>query len=42
MSGSSEALRRIEAILDEKSFVEIGAGVSARNTDFLLNRESTP
>ncbi|MBR0171396.1 MAG: carboxyl transferase [Lachnospiraceae bacterium] len=42
MSGSSDALRRIEAILDEKSFVEIGAGVSARNTDFLLNRESTP
>ena len=31
---TSSAGRRIAALLDENSFVEIGAEVTARNTDF--------
>ena len=42
MSGSSQAKRRIEALLDEKSFVEIGRDVRARNTDFALKQTDTP
>ncbi|MCR5474010.1 MAG: carboxyl transferase [Lachnospiraceae bacterium] len=34
MSNSSLAGKRIESLLDENSFVEIGAGISARATDF--------
>ncbi len=34
MSNSSLAGKRIASLLDENSFVEIGAGVSARSTDF--------
>ena len=34
MSNSSLAGRRITSLLDENSFVEIGAGISARSTDF--------
>ena len=34
MSNTTQALSRIEAILDDSSFVEIGAGVKARATDF--------
>ncbi|MCR5591249.1 MAG: carboxyl transferase [Lachnospiraceae bacterium] len=34
MSNSSLAGKRIDSLLDENSFVEIGAGVSARSTDF--------
>ena len=41
MSGSSVARQRIEALLDESSFVEIGALVHARNTDFNLRQENT-
>lgn len=34
MSNSSLAGKRIESLLDENSFVEIGAGITARATDF--------
>ncbi len=34
MSNSSQARQRIEALLDENSFIEIGASVTARATDF--------
>lgn len=33
---------RIESILDDNSFVEIGAGVKARATDFNLQEKDTP
>ncbi len=42
MSSSSQARQRISALLDENSFVEIGALVTARNTDFNLKQEETP
>ena len=34
MSNSSLAGKRIASLLDDNSFVEIGAGVTARSTDF--------
>ena len=34
--------RRIEALLDDNSFVEIGGLVTARNTDFNLSDNATP
>ena len=42
MSSSSQASQRINALLDENSFVEIGALVTARSTDFNLKQEETP
>ena len=42
MSSSSQASQRINSLLDENSFVEIGAHVTARNTDFNLKQEETP
>ena len=39
---SSLASNRIESLLDENSFVEIGALVSARATDFNLKQTDTP
>ena len=42
MSSSSKARQRITALLDENSFVEIGAKVTARATDFNLKPEQTP
>ncbi|MEE0956241.1 MAG: carboxyl transferase domain-containing protein [Eubacterium sp.] len=39
---ASEAKARIEALLDASSFVEIGAGVTARNTDFNLSLKKAP
>ncbi len=42
MSSSSQARQRIDALLDENSFVEIGALVTARSTDFNLKQEDTP
>ena len=39
---SSLASKRIESLLDENSFVEIGALVSARATDFDLKQTDTP
>ncbi|MCI8669168.1 MAG: carboxyl transferase [Lachnospiraceae bacterium] len=34
--------KRIEALLDDNSFVEIGSLVTARNTDFNLTKKETP
>ena len=42
MSSSSQASQRINSLLDENSFVEIGALVTARNTDFNMKQEETP
>ncbi|MCR4758591.1 Acetyl-CoA carboxylase, carboxyltransferase component [Butyrivibrio sp. INlla18] len=42
MSSSSQASQRINALLDENSFVEIGGLVTARSTDFNLKQEETP
>ena len=44
MSTTTQALagKRIEALLDDSSFVEIGALVTARNTDFNLTDNETP
>ena len=39
---SSLASKRIETLLDESSFVEIGALVTARATDFNLKQTETP
>lgn len=36
------ASRRIAAMLDQGSFVEIGGAVTARNTDFNLQTKETP
>ncbi len=42
MSNSSQASQRIQALLDDNSFVEIGALVKARATDFNLKQADTP
>ena len=42
MSTTSKASQRIEALLDANSFVEIGALVTARATDFNLKQNETP
>ena len=42
MSTTSKAGQRIASVLDENSFVEIGAGVTARTTDFNVNAAETP
>lgn len=42
MSTTSQASQRITALLDENSFVEIGAQVCARSTDFNLKQTQTP
>ena len=42
MSTTSQASQRINALLDENSFVEIGAFVTARATDFNLKQTETP
>lgn len=42
MSNSSQASQRIAALLDDNSFVEIGAKVTARATDFNLKQTETP
>ena len=34
--------KRINALLDAGSFVEIGGAVTARNTDFNLQEQKTP
>ena len=41
-SSTSSASVRIDSILDEKSFVEIGAKITARSTDFNLKPTDTP
>jgi len=42
MSSTSQASQRISALLDENSFVEIGARVTSRSTDFGLKQTDTP
>ena len=42
MSTTTQASQRIAALLDENSFVEIGANVKARATDFNLKQTETP
>lgn len=42
MSNTSQASQRITALLDDNSFVEIGALVTARATDFNLKQTETP
>lgn len=42
MSTTSQARQRIVSLLDENSFVEIGARVTARSTDFNLKQTKTP
>ena len=42
MSNTTQALSRIEAILDDSSFVEIGAAVTARATDFNMQEKKAP
>lgn len=42
MSTTSKARQRIASLLDENSFVEIGAKVTARATDFNVNANDTP
>ncbi|MDO4283829.1 MAG: carboxyl transferase domain-containing protein [Eubacteriales bacterium] len=42
MSSSSKASQRINALLDDNSFVEIGALVTARATDFNMKPEQAP
>ena len=42
MSITSQASQRIAALLDDNSFVEIGAMVTARATDFNLKQTETP
>ena len=44
MSSTAQNLAssRITALLDENSFVEIGAAVTARATDFNMNNTDTP
>ncbi len=42
MSNTSQASERIKALLDDNSFVEIGALVTARATDFNMNENETP
>ena len=38
----SSAVRRINSLLDENSFVEVGAKITARNTDFNMTGKETP
>lgn len=42
MSTTSKASQRITALLDDNSFVEIGALVTARATDFNMKPNETP
>lgn len=42
LSERTQAFRRIEALTDENSFVEIGAMVTSRSTDFGLANKETP
>ena len=41
-SAQTSARRRIDALLDENSFVEVGAYVTARSTDFNMAAKETP
>ena len=39
---NNPAIQRMNALLDEHSFVELGALVTSRSTDFNLNQQQTP
>ncbi len=39
---NNPAIQRMNELLDEHSFVELGALVTSRNTDFDLNQQQTP
>lgn len=41
-TAQTSASRRIDALLDDSSFVEIGGYVTARNTDFNMQKKETP
>ena len=41
-TAQTSACKRIEALLDDNSFVEIGGLVTARNTDFNMTAMDTP
>ncbi len=41
-TAQTSAGRRLEALLDDSSFVEIGGYVTARNTDFNMQKKETP
>ena len=42
MSNQTSASNRINALLDENSFVEVGAYITARSTDFNMADKETP
>lgn len=42
ITAQTSAGRRIEALLDDNSFVEIGGYITARNTDFNMPKKETP
>ena len=44
MSNTAQSLagKRIASLLDENSFVEIGAGITKRSTDFNMQEKSVP
>ena len=42
MSSTTQARARIDSLLDANSFVEIGARITARSTDFNLKQTDTP
>ena len=41
-SAQTSASSRIASLLDENSFVEVGAYITARNTDFNIAEQETP
>ena len=41
-SAQTSTSSRIAALLDENSFVEVGAYIAARNTDFNMTEQETP
>ena len=41
-SAQTSAMRRINELLDDNSFVEVGAYMTARSTDFNMQAQETP
>lgn len=41
-SAQTSAIKRIHELLDDNSFVEVGAYVTARSTDFNMQVQETP
>ena len=42
ISAKTSALDRINAVLDDNSFVEVGSRITARSTDFNMTASETP